>query len=133
KGGLAIPTGRPLTGPLRRKFRQLSALGQGWSGDRTTSGCGHIGRADPPGIADAKIRLEAAGPVRIGPVELPVHAIELSRFGQIKLTAATGIEVSAMLAIIIAAVLGAAAGALTTASLKWGRSADRIECLYSLT
>jgi hypothetical protein len=40
KGRFAIPTGRPLTGPLRRKFRQLSGLGEGWSGDRTTSGCG---------------------------------------------------------------------------------------------
>jgi hypothetical protein len=34
-----------------------------------------------------------------------------------------GIGVLDMLVIIIAAVLGAAVGALTTASLKWGRSA----------
>jgi hypothetical protein len=71
KGRFAIPTGRPLTGPLRRKFRQLSGLREGWSEDRTTSGRGHIGGADPPGIADAKIRLEAATPVTHQLVELP--------------------------------------------------------------
>jgi hypothetical protein len=60
-----------LTGPLRRKFWQLSGLGEAWSGDRTTSGCGYIGGADPPGIAAAKIRLEAAAPVAHQPVELP--------------------------------------------------------------
>ena len=30
KGRFAIPAGRPFTGPLRRKFRQLSGLGEGW-------------------------------------------------------------------------------------------------------
>jgi hypothetical protein len=51
-----------------------------------------LGGTDPPSIADAKIRLEAAAPVTHQPVELPAHAIELSRFGQIKLTTATGIN-----------------------------------------
>jgi hypothetical protein len=36
KGRFAIPAGRPLTEPLRCKFRQLSGWGEGWSGDRTS-------------------------------------------------------------------------------------------------
>jgi len=92
KGRFAIPAGRPLTGPLRRKFRQLSGLGEGWPGGRTTSGCGHIGGATRQASRTPRSDSRPRRRSRISRPSCQVHAIELSRSGQIKLTAATGIK-----------------------------------------
>jgi hypothetical protein len=89
QGSLRDPYGQTLDRISPAQIPAAIGLGEGWLGDRTTSGCGHIGGADPPGLRTPRSHSRPRRRSRISRSSCRVHAIELSRFEQIKLTAAT--------------------------------------------